>query len=439
VYTPSPQTVRIAPPPPPNPHRVSSEPTPAQRPFRPPPRRQIGAKIAAALAFLAVSSGLVALLRPRPVIVTPVARGTAVDAVYATGTAEAFDRVTVKAKVAGTVTELLLREGAAVKKGDLIARIAAPSLEADLARGKAELHAAKRHAGPGAPRLQALQAQARSLRADLHVAREERDRLRRLVSSGSAPQADLDRASSRADAVEAQVAALMADYRAMQIDLEARADGSSAEVDSLAAHVSDLEVRAPIDGVVLSRHVDIGQVVSINEALFRVGDITNLVLECAVDEADVGQLTVGKKALATFYAFGSQTFEGEVTEILPDADRAKKTFLVRVRLKQPPAGLRSGMSAELNMIIGERPDVLLVPLAAVDSRSMAWVIEGSHVTNRSLKVGVRDVGRAEIVDGLHDGDRVVVEGLETLREGMRVSQTVRALLDAPAPPPPPKY
>ena len=430
-----PQTVRITAP---TPHRVPVDPSPARRPFRPPPRRRIGVFVLAGLGLVGAIGGVVAVLRPRPVVVTPVARGTAVEAVYATGTAEAYDRVVVKAKVAGTIAELAVREGAQVKKGDLLARITAPAIEADLARGKAELKAAKRHAGPGAPRLQALAAQMRSLRADLRVAREERDRLRRLVATGSAPQADLDRATSRADSVEAQVAALMADYRATQIDLEARASGSSAEVDSLAAHVSDLEIRAPIDGVVLSRAVDVGQVVSVNEALFRVGDVTNLVLECAVDEADVGQLTVGKKALATFYAFGSQTFDGEITEILPDADRAKKTFLVRVRLQQNPPGLRSGMSAELNMIVGEHPDALLAPLAGIDARSMAWVVEGGRTRSRPVKIGIRDVGRAEIIDGLHDGDRLVVEGLDALKEGTRVSQTVRPLVLDPSAAPPPK-
>jgi HlyD family secretion protein len=411
----------------PPPSRVS-ESGPARMPFRPPPRRRIGPVVVVALGVVAVVGALFVLLRPSPVVVTPVVRGTAVRAVYATGTVEAYDRVTVKAKVAGTIVELLVREGARVHKGDVLARISSPALDADLARGRAQLRAAERHAGPGAPRLQTLQAQERSERADLDIARMDRERLQRLVASNSSPQADLDRAASRVASLEAQIAGVMADYRATQIDLEERRSSSSAEVDSLAVHVDDLEVRTPIDGIVLSREIELGQVVSINEPLYRVGDVTNFVLECAVDEADVDQLAVGKKAVATFYAFGTQTFQGTVTEILPDADRAKKTFLARVRLLDPPPGLRSGMSAELNMIIDERPGVLLAPLQAVDSASMVRLVKGSRIVVSTVKLGIRGVSRVEILDGLHEGDHVVVEGGDELGEGARVREKVRPMI-----------
>src|SRR5262249_18993908 len=158
----------------------------------------------------------------------------------------------------------------------------APGVRYDLERGKAELWAASRQAGSEAPQLAALGAQARMTAADLATARLDRDRVSRLFAEGAAPSADLDRATSRVNVLEAQLAAQGAQARALKIDLAGRAMGQSAAVGALKSRFDDTEVRAPIDGVILSRSVELGQVVGVNESLLRVGDTDHLVLECSV-------------------------------------------------------------------------------------------------------------------------------------------------------------
>jgi HlyD family secretion protein len=397
----------------------------AARPrFQPRTKSARSRVVVGALALVLAAGGAAFALRPAVVTTTPVVRGTAFEAAYATGTVEPFDRVVVKARAAGAV-DLKVREGARVKKGELLAVIDAPTLRPELARGRADAWAASQHASADGPQLAALEAQARALEADLKTVRDDRRRLESLVSSGSAPQADLDRVVDRAAALEAQLAANAAQQKALRIDLRARAWGSSAAVDSLAARLADTEVRSPIDGVVLARFVEPGEVAMVNSPLVKVGTADDLILECAVDEADIGRVTVGKPVAVSLYAFPRAVFRGEVFEILPDADRAKKSFLAKVRLADPPPGLRSGMTAEVDVIIDEKRGALLVPAEAIDPGGTVAVVAGGHVQRRAPVLGIRDMLRVEVVGGLDEGDQVVLGGGAPLAEGARVRATVK--------------
>ncbi len=410
---------------------------PAPRPppqrFRPPRRFPFG-KLALGLVLLGAAGGAAwQRLKPKPVTTTQVVRGTAVDAVYATGTVEAQDRVLVKAKVAGAV-KLEVREGSVVKKGALLATIDSPTLRFDLQRGKADLWAASQQAGTTGPQQETLAAQAKVIEAQLKTATDDRDRLATLVGSGAATRADLDKAENAIAGLNAQLAANAAQRKSLSIDLSARAQGSSATVDSLAARLADAEVRSPLDGVVLSRSVEQGEYLILNAPIVKIGDVSTLILECSIDEADIGKVRLGEKAAISLYAFPAKIWRGEVFEILPDADRTKKTFLTKVKLLELPEGLRSGMSAEINLVAEERPGTLLAPADAIDAGGNVWVVRAGRVQRVAVKTGVRDMLRVEIVSGLAEGDEIVVGGGEGLAEGARVLPTLKPA-DAKAPMP----
>lgn len=398
--------------------------TPPPRPqFRRKPRSRVARAVVGLLLAAALASGAVLALEPKPVTATPVVRGTAVDAVYATGSVEAADRVVLKARATGTI-DLKVREGATVKRGDLLARVDSPALKYDLARGQAEAWAASQQASAGAPQLAALDAQARAIEADLHAARDERDRAKKLVSSGAVVQAELDRDDARVAALEAQLQGNEAERRSLRIELSARASGSSAAVDSLAARLADTELRAPMDGVVLSRSVEPGETVMVNQPLLQIGDVNTLELECAIDESDIGRVRVGEKAAVSIYAFRDAVFHGDVVEILPDADRLKKAFVTKIKLTDPPEGLRSGMTVEANVLIAERPGALLAPAEAFDAHGVVLVVQGGRLARRTPTLGVRDMARVEVTGGLAEGELVVVGGADGLSPGARVRPSV---------------
>ena len=385
------------------------------------------------LFVLLVVAGLAVAKRfqPKPVTATPAARGTAVDAVYATGTVEAEDRITVKAKSSGSLAEVFFKEGDAVKKGDLLARIDNPSATFDLKRGQADLSAASAQAN-AAPQIAALASQGKALEAELDVAKKNRARVAELNASGALPRAELDTADAKVRQIEAQIAANRSQQQAVRIDLIANRDRQAAVVESLSSRVADTEVRSPQDGVVLGKLVEVGEVVSINQALFRVGDTSRLILEALVDEADIAKVSDGRSGppasgcAINLYAYPAAAFGGTVFEILPDANRDRKAFLVKVRFENPPPGLRSGMTAELNVIAERKPNVLLIP-AEAEADGKVWLVKGGRATRTPITTGTRDLLRLEVTSGLDDGDLVVVEGQSTITEGARVTVTERPM------------
>jgi HlyD family secretion protein len=382
------------------------------------------------VALLAIVGLVVAQrMKPKPIVGMAVVRGKAVEAVYATGTVEAEDRVTVKAKQSGSIAEIFVKEGRAVRKGDLLARIDNPGVTYDLKRGQADLSAANAQA-QRAPQIAALGAQSRALEAERDIAKKNLARTNELFASGALPQAELDAARSRVDQIDAQIAAIKAQEEAVRIDLGSAAAQKAAVVDSLAARVADTEVRAPQDGVVLTKLCELGEVVQPNQPLFKVGDTSRLVLEVMVDEADVARVFDGtgkepaSRAAISLYAYGQQTFKGTVFDVLPDANRDRKAFLVKLRFDAAPPGLRSGMSGEVNIVTREHEGVLLAPSQAEDTGAV-WVVEDGRAHKRNVKIGIRDLLRFEVAEGVSEGAVVVTEGQSSLAEGAKVSVTLK--------------
>jgi HlyD family secretion protein len=393
-------------------------------------------RVVAATVVLVIG-GMVAARwwRPVDVVVTPVVRGRVVDAVYATGTVEAERRVVVKARVAGPVTALAVSDGDAILAGQLLCRIDNPAAAFELKRSQFEATAAEAQAGKGAPQLASLRAKGDSLEAQLRAAEREAERSDGLVKKGAAVHADWERARDQVTQLTAQLDGLRAEERAQRIDLDANAGRAQATMRSLASKLSDADVRAPQEGVVLARFVEPGEVVAVNQPLFKVGDPKKLLLEVTIDEADVGRVHDGSDGqpasavAASLHAFPGRAFGGHVIKVMPDADREKKSYLAKIRLDQAVAGLRSGMTAEVNILITEKSGALLVPADAIKD-GQVWRIAAGHAERRKLTVGIHDLLRAEVLSGLGEGDSVVMGGQELLaRDGMRV----RATEDAPDP------
>lgn len=393
-------------------------------------RRKLGARV---LAVVVVLAGLGAVgasrFRALPVTAQAVVRGKAVEAIYATGTVEAEDRVNVKAKASGSIAELFVREGATVKKGELLARIDNPVVSFDLRRGQVDLSAASAQAGASAPQIAAIRAQRASLVAELDLAKQDLARAERLAATGASASVDVDRARARVAQVAGSLAANEAQERGARIDLSANADRQAAAVKSLASRVADTEVRAPLDGVVLAKNIELGEVVATNQTLFKVGDTRSLVLEVSVDEADVAHVRAGageagSPVAVSLYAFPKEALRGRVFDVFPDANRERKAFLAKVRLDRPPVGLRSGMTAEVNILAMEKDGALLAPSAAASEGSV-WLVVDGRAAQRKLRLGVRDLLRVEVLEGLAEGDLVVIEGQDKLAEGARVSVTMR--------------
>lgn len=367
--------------------------------------------------------------RPTAVTVQAVVRGRAVEAVYATGTVEPVQRVIVKARVSEHVAELAVDEGQQVSRGQLLARIQNPVREYALSQTKAQLVKARQQAGARSPQLAGLEAQVRALSAQIDLARLELERSKKARARDAITQQELDTTTFRLTQLEAQGQAAEDQLRSARLELGSTRDQLASQVQSLASEVDESTVTSPLAGLVLRREVELGEVVAQNQALFEIADVSTLLIELRVDEADIARIkdTAPATAVAlSFYAFPGKTFAGTVAQILPEPDRVRRSYTVKVRLDEPIAGLRVGMTAEANLVVQRKEGVLLLPAEAVDG-DFAWFAEGGHAVRRKVQLGIRDLTRVELLGGAPEGAKAIVDAAAAkLEEGARIRPTQRA-------------
>ncbi len=390
-------------------------------------RLYIGAGVA--IVVMGGAAGFVTLKGASPEIdasrLATVERGTMVKSVVATGKVEPTTKIEIKSKANGIIKALNADVDLAVKEGDILVELDKEQLAAALRGAEANLLAARAS-------LEAAEAQARknSVEAegpDAEFARRAYDRARSLFAQSLISQSTLDDAHGLVDMADNRKRAAQSQLAISQAKVaEARAQVAQAKAaaDRAAEDVANATIRAPIRGTVLSRDVEIGSPVSsilnlgANATLvMTLGDIAQVFVRGKVDEADIGRVRLGQQARIRVETFKDKSFNGRVTQISPmgvEKDNVTN-FEVRVSIDNPGKELKANMTANAEIVLEEHPDSLIVPEAAVtyDAEKNAFVdvlAPGSKTGRQKtqVKVGVGNGTKIQILDGLKQGDKVVL-------------------------------
>jgi HlyD family secretion protein len=334
-----------------------------------------------------------------------ISRGPLTAAVSATGTLNAVITVQVGSQVSGQVRELYADFNSLVKKNQVIARIDPDTFEAKVNQTKAQVEAARASVLNQQAAVEKTRADLENARAALAAARAQTaksqvavldsnrtlGRNRDLRQRGLIAQADEDTVQAAYDSALAQLEASRAQERAQGSAVtaaEAQLRVSEAMLQNATALVAqnqaaqrqaqvDLDhtfIRAPVDGVVVGRTVDVGQTVAASlqaPTLFTIAqDLRNMQVDTNVDEADVGRVKVGQSTTFTVDSFPGRTFTGEVVQIrkAPLVVQNVVTYDVVVSAKNPDQRLLPGMTANVRIIIDQKDGVLQVPNAALRFR-----------------------------------------------------------------------
>jgi RND family efflux transporter MFP subunit len=307
--------------------------------------------------------------------------GPALEAVYATGAVEPVHWARVGPATRARLTEVLVDEGARVHEGQPLARLD------------------DRHA-----RSLAMEAEARAAFAE-----EDLIRTRILVTRDIAARATLERA-----------------------ERDARA--ARATADAARQRLEDYVVRAPIDGMVLRRDAEVGEVVDTPASLFWIGEPRPLRVTAEVDEEDIARVEPGQRALLRADAFPGRVLAGEVAHITPKGDTTRKAYRVRLSLPEDTP-LMIGMTVEANLVLRETAHAVLVPPSAVTMQgatpngtnapppsagstrnAVIWVVEKERARRREVELGVQGPRAIEVRRGLAAGEVVVLDAPPDLRE-----------------------
>lgn len=332
------------------------------------------------------------------------------DLYMATGTVRSATTSVISAQIGGTVLEVRVNAGDRVARGQVLAVLDDRTPRAQLSGAQAGVE----ETAQGLAEVeQALQAAA----ADRQFAEATYKRYLGLLEKNSVSRQEFEGAESRYKSALAGERALQAKKK----QIEARGQQARSQQESAQTFFSYSRVVSPIDGVVTAKSVDAGTVVMPGTPLITVEDPSRLRLEANVPEQLIAKVRLGMNVAVES---GGRKFDGQVSEVVPVADAASRTFLVKVALPRDCA-CRSGEYGTASFPIGEGKR-LSVPRQAVVERGQ---LDGLFVANpqgilefRLVKTGKELGERAEILSGLAEGDRVAVSQLGQLREGARVEE-----------------
>jgi HlyD family secretion protein len=352
--------------------------------------------------------------------------------VVATGRLISVSRVQVGSEITGVVVERRVEEGDAVSAGDVLVVLRADDLEAQVREAEAALAQLRRATRPQAQVAQ-REAEAELAQAERELTRRQDLFARKLIAREALEQAEEAVTNARAAVETARLGAA------------ALASGGSEEallLERLAAARAGLEkavVRSQVDGVVLTRNAEPGDLVQPGTVLFNIARSGDTEVLVPFDEENLSVLRVGQNAVCIADAFPSQHFDAVITLISPRVDPERGTVDVRLRVDPVPEFARQDMTVSVNVRTGHRDRALVVPNDALlnveADRAYVWTVRDNTAQRVPIALGLRGVTLSEVVSGLAAGDRVILSGT-VVEEGARV-RVVEQPLPAAGPSDPP--
>jgi HlyD family secretion protein len=337
-------------------------------------------------------------------VTAAVSRGSVVETVEATGTLEAVTTVQVGSQVSGTIESLHADFNSAVRKGQVIARLDPSVMQAQVEQAQASV----------------LRLQADVERARIEVA-DTQNKLRRareLMEKGLIPATDLETAETTALQAQASLKAA-----------QAQVAQSMASLNQNRVNLSHTVIKAPVDGIVISRSVDVGQTVAASMSapeLFKIAkDMTRMQVNASIDEADIGRITPGQKVEFVVDAYPNERFTGTVSQVRlnPVVAQNVVSYVTIIDVPNRDLKLKPGMTATVTVEVARADDVIKVPNAALrfrasrDAGARVWTLQDGQIRPVRVKTGISDGTTTAITDGqLADGAQIVT-GMATAAAG----------------------
>jgi RND family efflux transporter MFP subunit len=363
----------------------------------------------AGAAAAALSGKLERAVPVETATVTTAYPSQAMTELNATGYVVAQRKAALASKATGRLEWLGVVEGSEVKAGELIARLESRDVEAAREEAAANVAVARANLELGY--------------AELRDARRTLKRSRELVAKHFISEAAHDTAVTRYDKADASIRSLEASVAV------ARANLKTAEV-----AIDQTLIRAPFDGVVLTKHANVGDnitpfsnAVDTKGAVVTIADMSTLEIEADVSESSLAKIKIGQPVEIQLDAIGDQRFQGVVNRIVPTVDRAKATVLVKIGFVEHDERVLPDMSVKVAFLerpvsIEETKPLTVVPAAAVFARDggrYAYVVKDGRAQRTQVKTG-QTVGDAIEVIGLRFGEKVVMAPLEQIADGVAV-------------------
>jgi multidrug efflux pump subunit AcrA (membrane-fusion protein) len=357
-----------------------------------------------------------------------------------TGETVAVQSVVISATVEGPISYCPWLEGDTVEtSSDKPAKLVEINRElyraevnaADAALEVARAKLADLKAGTRPEEIAKAQEAVRQLEESTTFARNDLDRITKLVESGSLPGEALEKARvehvgelSKLSSAKRHLEMLEAGYTKTVIAMQdAAVKESQAKLDLAKARLNECVIFAPFSGTITRVHVRAGDMAAAKAPLLEMADMATLVIRVAVPEAYASAVHEGMAARVSLDSLPGKKFTAEVARVYPELDRRMRTRTVELKLAEP-AGLAPGMFARVSLVLESVENAVTVPQQSIlltpAGGQVAFVVADGKAAVRKVKTGIEQAGRVEVLTGLEPGEKVVVTGHEKLKDGMEV-------------------
>lgn len=400
----------------------------------------------------------------------PVARGDLNESINAAGDVEPKTKVSISARVSARISELPYREGQDVTKGNpdahppippsVLVKLDSKDLEAALSQSQANYDAKTAQITESQARLAAQQAAIEESQVLLADAVRDLGRQHQLLQTQDVSQSQVDAAQTKVDQIHAQLDAARRNLEAEQADLvvqQHEREGAKAEIAAAQENLSYATILSPIDGTVTKINAEEGELVvtgTMNNAgtvILEVADLSEMLVNARVEEADIATVHPGQKAKVRLMAFPDQVFKGVVQTVAleqTDEKDGTKDYLAAILLDTAGKRIPSGLSADVEIATQQHKNVLKIPSQAVLGRpvddlspealkapevdktksvaTVVYIVKDGKTLATPVKIGASDLTDTIIESGLRGGEHVVIGPytvLGSLANGQAVKET----------------
>jgi multidrug efflux pump subunit AcrA (membrane-fusion protein) len=350
----------------------------------------------------------------------------------AVGTVRSKTTSILSSKTVGSILAVHVREGDRVKIGQLLIEIDDRDSRSQLQKAEAGLREVREGLEEIEQHIRGAEAARGAAEAGRSLALVTFNRYKALLEQKSASQQEFDEVQAKMKIAEAEAdraGRMLQALIAKKSQVLAKAEQAKADITSAQIYVGYGRITSPMNGVVVSRQAEIGLLAAPGVPLLTIEDNSRYRLEVSVEDSMLRQVRLGTPSQISIDAIGPQELSGRVTEIVPASDPGSRSSTVKIDLfdikgsSGNRAVLRSGLYGKARFPIGQK-QILKVPLKAILQRGQlvsVFIVDSSQILHlRLIKTGKQHGDQLEVLSGLNEGDRIVVEGIERIREGDRV-------------------
>ncbi len=354
------------------------------------------------------------------------------DFYEAVGTVRSRTTSVLSSRVTGNVLALHVQEGDSVKAGKLLIEIDDRPLQSQLRKAQAGLREAQDRMDEVDRNIQAAESSKTAAEAEQNLSLTTYHRYKALLEKKSVSQQEFDQVEARYRARTADLErtrAQIQSYFARREQALAKMEQAKAEITQAELSIEYARIHSPINGVVAAKQTEVGVLATPGTPLLTVEDNTHYRLEAVVEETMIGKIRLGESAGVSIEALGPIEWGGKVIEISPASDPRSRSLIVKIDLVAKEAKghrqalLRSGLFGKARFSSGERT-ILTIPAKAILPRGQlqaVYVVDAANIARlRLIQTGKSYKDRVEVLSGLREGERILAEGLENVRDGSRI-------------------